>query len=339
MESQNTSHPSGAKKQANYHMVDVADKNSNLRIATAEGYIYMRPSTLERIKLKTLPKGDCFALAETAGILAAKKTSDLIPLCHPLPLEKLTIHCEVSEKDQAVKVVCEAKTHSKTGVEMEALSGVHGALLTIYDVTKQVDPLLTIGNIRLLRKEGGKSGVWSYESAKEQPEDSTISPLPWQGIRVCTLSISDRASSGIYEDRSGPLLATEIKKLGAEHLGSELISDELNEIVTSIKSMLKLQEPQLIICTGGTGLSPRDQTPEALKLIAEKEIPGIGELLRSYGSQFTPYSYLSRSIAVLRQSCLIIALPGSANAVKEGMVALKASIPHAIRVINNTNSR
>ena len=86
------------EKQANYHMVDVADKDSNLRIATAEGYIYMRPATLERIKNQSLPKGDCFALAEAAGILAAKKTADLIPLCHPLPLEKLTIQCSVESE-------------------------------------------------------------------------------------------------------------------------------------------------------------------------------------------------------------------------------------------------
>ena len=339
MESPNTSLPSEAESQAKYHMVDVADKNANLRIAKAEGYIYMRPATLERVKSKTLPKGDCFALAETAGILAAKKTSDLIPLCHPLPLEKLSLHCEIVETEQAVRVVCEAKTHSKTGVEMEALAGVQGALLTIYDVTKQVDPLLTIGNIRLLRKEGGKSGLWTYEAAKEEPENTLDKSPLWQGIRVSTLSISDRASTGVYEDRSGPLLAKEVKKLGAEIVESKLIADDLDTIISALKDTLDQHQPHLILCTGGTGLSPRDQTPEALKLIAEKEIPGIGELLRSYGSKHTPYSYLSRSLAVLKKNCLIIALPGSSNAVREGVDALKASVPHAIKVIHKINPR
>ena len=335
MESQNTSLPLEAKEHVNYHMVDVADKGSNLRIALAEGYIYMQASTLEIIKTKKLPKGDCFALAETAGILAAKKTADLIPLCHPLPLEKLTIQCSIDEKEQAVKALCEAKTHSKTGVEMEALSGVQGALLTIYDVTKQVDPVLTIGNIRLLRKEGGKSGLWTYETAKEERKFSC--DTPWQGIKISTLSISDRASSGIYDDRSGPLLANQVKSLGAEYIEGRLISDDLDIIVTTIKSMLEQQSPQLIICTGGTGLSPRDQTPEALKILAEKEVPGIGERLRSFGSQFTPYAFLSRSLAVIKNNCLIIALPGSTNAVKEGIAALKESVPHAIAVINKSN--
>lgn len=335
MEPQDTSHPSAVNQNVNYHMVDVANKDVNLRIAEAEGYIYMHPATLERIKLQTLPKGDCFALAETAGILAAKKTSELIPLCHPLPLEKLTVHCEIDEREQAVKVICEAKTHSKTGVEMEALAGVQGALLTIYDVTKQVDPLLTIGNVRLLRKEGGKSGLWTHEAAKVESKNQANTRKEWSGIRVSTLSISDRASSGVYEDRSGPILQEESKKLGAQILESRLISDELEGIVNNLNSMLEHPQAQLILCTGGTGLSPRDQTPEALKLIAEKEIPGIGELLRSSGSKFTPFAYLSRSIAVLKKNCLIIALPGSTNAVREGVGALKTSIPHAIKVINS----
>ncbi|NRA45777.1 MAG: bifunctional molybdenum cofactor biosynthesis protein MoaC/MoaB [Oligoflexales bacterium] len=330
MESQNTSRPSADKSNhANYHMVDVAGKNSNLRIASAEGYIYMRPSTLERIKNQSLPKGDCFTLAETAGILAAKRTADLIPLCHPLPLEKLTIQCKVDDKEQAVRVTCEAKTHSKTGVEMEALAGVHGALLTIYDVTKQVDPLLTIGSIRLLRKEGGKSGLWTYESAKEET-GTQQEEKPWQGIKISTLSINDKDGSG---------LAKEIKLLGADLIESRFISGDLEDILANLRTMLLKTEPQLIICTGGTGLSPMDQAPEALRIIAEKEIPGIGERLRSYGSQFSASAYLNRSIAVLKNGCLIVALPNSTHAVKEAIAALKDSIPHAIELINQSNPR
>jgi cyclic pyranopterin phosphate synthase len=142
------------------HMVDVGDKNSTQRIAKASGKITMLPSTLELIIAGNHKKGDVLGIARIAGIQGAKKTSDLIPLCHPIGLTHVSVDFEVnSEKNE---VICSAltKTIGQTGVEMEALTAVQVALLTIYDMCKAVDRGMVISDVKLLEKSGGKSGEW-----------------------------------------------------------------------------------------------------------------------------------------------------------------------------------
>ncbi|MFY7929490.1 MAG: cyclic pyranopterin monophosphate synthase MoaC, partial [Oligoflexus sp.] len=148
-----------------FRMIDVGAKVVTARRALAEGWIELSSTVLERVKTRTLPKGDALVLAEVAGILAAKNTSLLIPLCHPLPLDAVLVRCEVH--DHGVRVEAEARAHAKTGVEMEALVAVQAALLTIYDLCKGLDPALTLGHIRLVRKEGGKSGLWIHPDRAE----------------------------------------------------------------------------------------------------------------------------------------------------------------------------
>lgn len=335
MERQHTSQ--GSETKTLYHMIDVSSKTSNLRVAWAEGRIYMAAETLKRVRDKTLPKGDCFALAETAGILAAKKTSELIPLCHPLPLDKLRVSCAVDEESGSVHVICQAKTHSKTGVEMEALAGVQGALLTIYDITKQIDPVLSIGHVRLLRKEGGKSGVWEHPEAKGlSPEKAPkkSEEYAWKDIKVATVTISDRAHAGTYKDTSGELLRDMSQSWGASLGVHSIVPDAKDQIEAKIMHLLENQSDLLVLCTGGTGLSPRDVTPDVLETLAERQIPGIGEALRHKGSQSTPYAYLSRSLAVSKGFNLIIALPGSPKAVREGMQVLQKLVPHCMQVLS-----
>ncbi len=140
------------------HMVDVGDKAETVREAVAEGRITMATSTLEAIKENGLSKGDVLGTARIAAIMAAKKTSDLIPLCHPLPLHKISVSFEFLE--DAIRVETLAKTSGKTGVEMEALMAASTALLTIYDMAKAIQKDMEIGSIRLLKKSGGKSGNW-----------------------------------------------------------------------------------------------------------------------------------------------------------------------------------
>ena len=143
-----------------YKMIDVSRKEVTHRKALAAGEIILGSQVIELIKAKKMPKGDPLSIAEVAGINGVKKTSELIPLCHPLPLDHISLHTEIDEKKNSVIVYCLVSANSKTGVEMEALSGVNSALLTIYDLSKIVEPNLKITNTKLLVKSGGKKGLW-----------------------------------------------------------------------------------------------------------------------------------------------------------------------------------
>jgi cyclic pyranopterin phosphate synthase len=142
------------------HMVDVGEKNITQRIAVAEGTIHMQTETLQRILQGSHKKGDVLGVARVAGVMAAKKTADLIPLCHPLQLTHVDIQLNASEKEQNVHCVVEVKTDGKTGVEMEALTAVQITLLTIYDMCKAMDRGMSMSDIGLVKKSGGKSGDW-----------------------------------------------------------------------------------------------------------------------------------------------------------------------------------
>jgi len=142
-------------------MVDVGEKNVTQRQAIAEGTIRMQLETLQRIIQGAHKKGDVLGVARVAGVMAAKKTADLIPLCHPLQLTHVDIQLNVDEKEQSVHCVVEVKTDGKTGVEMEALTAVQITLLTIYDMCKAMDRGMSMGDIGLVKKSGGKSGDWN----------------------------------------------------------------------------------------------------------------------------------------------------------------------------------
>ena len=143
-----------------YKMIDVSSKKITPRKALAVGEIILNSKIIEMIKSKKMPKGDPLAIAEVSGINGVKKTSELLPLCHPLSLDHISIHTEIDEKNNSIIVYCLVSANSKTGVEMEALSGVNSALLAIYDLSKIVEPNLKITNTRLLVKSGGKKGLW-----------------------------------------------------------------------------------------------------------------------------------------------------------------------------------
>ncbi len=147
-------------KDNSFHMVDVSSKKETFRRALASGKIFVGEEVFNLIKNKAMPKGDPLSLAEVAAILGVKKTSELIPLCHPLAIDHTAIKIIMNEEDNSLEVFCVVSTYSKTGVEMEAIMGVNAALITIYDLSKIVNPNLKIDNIRLLIKEGGKSGLW-----------------------------------------------------------------------------------------------------------------------------------------------------------------------------------
>lgn len=311
-------------------MIDVGEKPATPRRAVAEGRIRMSTEAFAAVRERTNPKGDVLALAEIAGIMAAKKTAELLPLCHPLPLDSVRVSCALEAETRSVLVTCEAVTTAKTGVEMEALCGVNGALLAIYDLSKAVDPVLTISDIRLRLKEGGKSGRWVHpgdpEPKKEEPALA--------GVRATVITVSDRASKSAQPDEydsSGRALAERFASQGAQ-VARRLVPDDRTEISLAIREAA-FGGAELVVLTGGTGLSPRDVTPEAVEETCERLIPGIGERLRAEGAKHTPMSWLSRSIAGQLGRALVIALPGSQRAVIEGADALASILPHALHVV------
>ena len=154
--------------QGQAHMVDVSDKEQTERIARASATVTMLPETLALIQGGEIGKGDVLGVARLAGIMAAKKTSDLIPLCHPLALTKVTVELTCDAERNAVDIEATCKLKGRTGVEMEALTAASVTALTIYDMCKAVDRGMTIGDIRLLHKSGGKSGTWSSSDGAEQ---------------------------------------------------------------------------------------------------------------------------------------------------------------------------
>ena len=147
-------------EQGRARMVDVSEKAVTHRTARAAGRVWMNPETLERVRAGNMAKGDVLGAARIAGIMGAKRTSELIPLCHLLNLTKLTVDFEIHEEASRIEAICRAKTTGRTGVEMEALTGVSVALLTIYDMCKAVDKTMEISGVHLEYKSGGKSGVF-----------------------------------------------------------------------------------------------------------------------------------------------------------------------------------
>ena len=313
-------------------MIDVGRKPVSRRTAVAMGKIFVGAEAFTLIQSRKLPKGDALIAAEITGIQGAKNASTLLPLCHPLSLDHVRIAFEWNETEFSITSYCTVSTAAKTGVEMEALAGVNAALLCIYDLTKMVNPHLKITDTQLLLKMGGKSGVWVnpegvpdwvYAAFLEKRE--TLS-----GVRAGVITLSDRASAGDYQDESGCLLQDFLKQQGADIVSAAVLPDDKSLLIDRLNQYVD-QQIDLIITTGGTGLTARDITPDVLHQYCDRMIPGIGELLRAHGAQFTPLSFISRSCAGTRGCTLIVALPGNPKAIKESMPVLVVLLHHLVR--------
>ena len=297
----------------NITMVDVSGKPGTLRTASASGYIMMQPETIELLSHAALPKGNVLTTAKLAGIMAAKNTAHLIPLCHQLNLSWADIVFDV-QKDR-VAIVATVKTKESTGVEMEALTAVSVAALTIYDMCKAVDKSMEIGSITLEKKTGGKS----YDPDGYRPKTSI-------------LVLSDSVSSGRAEDRSGKLLREGFEASGCPVGEVRVIADNQDEILSVIDEWTA-SGVELIITTGGTGLGPRDVTVDALLPRFSRKLPGIEQALFNWGQGKIKTAMLSRLAAGMVGSSVVICLPGSPGAVSDALEILVPAIFHAFAMI------
>lgn len=316
-----------------FRMIDVGRKRVTRRRAVACGSIRVGASALEKIRGRSLPKGDVLALAEVAGILGAKKTSDLLPLCHPLSVDEVMVRCVCAVPDR-VEVFTQVVAHAKTGVEMEAVVAVQAALATIWDLVKGTEPNLTIEGVRLLLKEGGKSGVWINPDgiptwlAAQLPEGRSL-----EGVQAAVLVMSDRASSGVYEDKSGLVLRQALEAEGAQVAAHLVVPDTIEDIIKALRQIGESFTPSVVLASGGTGPGPRDVTPEALRQVCSRMLDGLGELLRRESAVFTDTAWLSRMTAGMMGGALVIALPGSPKAIVECWEVLRPFLGRALTMV------
>jgi len=296
-------------------MVDITFKTFTLRKAIAAATIKTSAiSTVEAVQNGTVPKGNVLEFARASALLAIKKTSDVIPDCHPLPVEFAAINYEMSGLD--INITVEVHTIYKTGVEVEAMHGASVAALVIYDMLKPIDKNVEIANIRLLEKQGGKSSQKNIET---------------ENLTAAVVVCSDSVSQGLKNDTSGKLLVESLNNQGISNVYYSVVPDDVSAIQEKIE-LFKNRGCHLLVFTGGTGLSDRDVTPEAVLPFITKEIPGIMETARNYGQNRVKTSMLSRGIAGFSDDMLILTFPGSSGAVKEYVQALFPQVLHVFSV-------
>jgi cyclic pyranopterin phosphate synthase len=308
-------------------MVDVGAKAITDRSATAGGRLATTPEVIALVRADGMPKADVIATARIAGIMGAKRTSELIPLCHPLPLTSVAL--DFGFTDDAITITATARTIGKTGVEMEALTAVAIAGLTLHDMVKAVDPAAVLGDIRLLEKTGGKSGRWVpevLEGATTIDGGGSIASATGVGSHSAVIVASTGAAAGTREDTTGPRIAEWLTTHGyPAHVS--IVADA--DVATELTRVLATS-PAVVITTGGTGLSPTDQTPEATLPHLDRQLPGIAEAIRAAGLAKTPTAALSRGLAGVSNGTVVVNLPGSTGGVKDGLAVLDGLLEHLV---------
>ena len=296
-------------------MKKIVDKSSTFRKAIATAIVKLSdPAAMEAVLNKTVPKGDVFEFSRAAGLLAIKKTSDVIPDCHPIPVEFAAI--TYNTEKLSIHISVEVHTIYKTGVEVEAMHGASIVALTIYDMLKPLDKGIEIASIRLEKKSGGKTDLNNKRH---------------RAIRCAVIVCSDSISKGNAEDQSGKAIIEKLKEYGIENTAYEVVPDDFHLIQKEAIKYSGLGY-ELILFTGGTGLSPKDLTPDAIKPLIETTIPGIMEAARKYGQDRNPYAMLSRGVAGFIKNSLVITLPGSLSGVTDTMNALFPYVLHLFSV-------
>jgi molybdenum cofactor biosynthesis protein MoaC len=295
-------------------MKDISHKPETLRSARACARIRMPAGCVKLLRERATEKGDALEVARTAGIMAAKRTWELLPFCHPLPLQHIHIAYELAA--DSVTVEAEVRVVSGTGVEMEALTAASVTALTLYDMLKPHAGLdLSIGDIRLLDKRGGKSEFSRHISP---PARGVVLVVPGgKRIGEAGRAVRDGLESagigiGAYEELSGT-----------------------GELAARIRHW-QAQDAELVATVGGTGISTDDHTIETVQALIDRQMPGIMEAARGYGQRRTPYAMISRGIAGLAGHTLLVTFPGSARGARETLDALLPGLVHTLEAVRRT---
>ncbi|MEY9854094.1 cyclic pyranopterin phosphate synthase [Leifsonia sp. EB41] len=319
-------------------MVDVGAKPETDREAVARGRLVTTPDVVRLVAADDLPKADVLATARIAGIAGGKRTSDLIPLCHPLPLNSLRVDFALDEAAGSIAIEAVARTHGRTGVEMEALTAVAVAGLTLHDMVKAVDPAASLTDVRLVAKSGGKRGEWRREG-EESPSASTQErssvPAPARSTAAVVIVASTRAAAGTADDTTGPVIAS---WLDAHGLQAEVRVVADADIAPALTAAVA-ERPAVVLTTGGTGVAPGDRTPEATAAVLDRELPGLADALRARGAASTPLAALSRGRAGVAGRTLVVNLPGSRGGVADGLAVLDDVLTHLLDQLGGDTDR
>lgn len=296
-------------------MRDVSLKPNSLRSATAEGRVRLSAAGLALIRERRVDKGDVQECARIAGLMAVKKTPDWLPHCHPLPI--LDAGLDFTLEESALRITARVRTIAATGVEMEALTAVSAAALTVYDMMKPHVPAAELGidGIHLLEKHGGKSDFGRDAG----------------GASAAVIVLSDTVAAGKKPDTAGKSVADGLAKAGFEIAGYEVLPDEPEQLGRRVREWLA-QQPELIVTVGGTGVGPRDKTVETVQPLLTSELPGLMEAARAFGQARTPYAMLSRGIAGLAGNTVVCTFPGSRKGAEETLAAILPGLVHLIEV-------
>lgn len=293
-------------------MISTSNKPTTLRTAVAQAVFSAEPFIIQTLRNGEGPKGDAKEIARVAGIMAGKRTHELIPFCHQLPIDQINIRYEWAP--DRVTIFATATAVWKTGVEMEAIVAAQLCATTMYDMMKAVSTSMEmkIEDVYLLSKRGGKTDFQECI-----PENFT----------AAVIVTSDGTSAGTRQDKSGVIIRERLASKGVNQVEYMILPDEADQIRNALLDLCD-KNFDLIITTGGTGLGPRDVTANATRMVIDAEIPGIMEAARQHGQMRTPYAMLSKGVAGLRGSTMIINLPGSSKGAAESLDAIFPAILH-----------
>ena len=299
-------------------MKDIGMKPESYRTAIATGILHVPPHCIELLRNGNTDKGDALKTARIAGILGAKRTDELIPLCHPLPIYRADVEYELEEAHVVITAVVE--TIGPTGVEMEALTAVSLTGLTLYDMLKpHCEPEeLCLDQVKLGQKKGGKSH---------------FTRVLKESLAASVIVLSDTVASGKKADTAGQNVMEILEEANFGYIQYQVIADSPEQL----KALIQQQKNDypLILTVGGTGLGPKDLTVETIQPLLTREIPGLMEAARSFGQRRTPYAALSRGVAGYIENSLILTLPGRRQGAKESLVAILPALVHLFDVQKN----
>ncbi len=267
---------------------------------------------IENIKKNAIPKGDVLEISRTAGILAAKQTGNVIPNCHNVPIENVEIIYKIMDHEIHCEVT--VSTVYKTGVAIEAIYAASVVAITLYDLLKSLDDSVEISSVKVVDTKGGKS----------PHHDSN-----GKGLSAAILICSDAILKGQKENKSGEIVKDKLIKCNLTVANHEVLPNDEKVIRKKILEICPMVN--ILIVAGGTGLLQKDHTPEIVKPLLDKVIPGISEAARNYGQDRTPYAMLSRGVAGIRGKCLILVIPGSSRGAKETIDVLFPYILHIFK--------